>query len=121
MNREIRFRVWCKHFKEWEKDEIFISQSGDIYHLSKSSGFLIVRPDTHIVERYTGLRDKNGKEIYEGDIIKIIDVKFSSRPSPTIIKVEYNNEYAGFCIGGSLVESMEILGNIHENPELLNE
>jgi uncharacterized phage protein (TIGR01671 family) len=65
--------------------------------------------------QYTGLEDKNGKEIYEGDILyienEICEVKFNV-PSFTAYNSqehEWNIQYAG----------VEIIGNIYENPELL--
>lgn len=93
------------------------------------------------LEQCTGLKDRNGKLIYEGDIVKIIDK--SSRKEPFIGVVEYTNtaSFEANCNGFymhlhnpktpenvSMIEKMfctslreiEIIGNIHENKELLN-
>ena len=78
--------------------------------------------DYNTIGQYTGLKDKNGKEIYEGDIVKII---FKEKD---IGKVIY--EHNGFTIDVmnmnrtygrvSFVNNfMEVIGNIHDNPELL--
>lgn len=68
--------------------------------------------------QYTGLKDKNRKEIYEGDIVKYGDRNY---------KIAWDDEGSffgvvyGYSIQGGLFGYAEIIGNIFENPELLNE
>ena len=83
--------------------------------------------DNVIFMRSTGLKDKNGAEIYEGDIVKPVSfaswigvVKYSSENAAYILD-DHNNEF----IRGENVylsqfnEGLEVLGNIYENPELM--
>lgn len=113
---DIKFRVWDKE-NEFYDDDFNLSE--ELYGLTISS-------NNHIFEQYIGLKNKNGKEIYEGDWIKADNQKWLVEP---IGSLERDGHYFGLCVSPDgngdnyfIDESIlkgEIVGNIHENPELL--
>ena len=135
--REILFRGKRSDNGEWVEGNLFIPD--EIKHRKAPTEILIgtnvvrisyeVDPDT--VGQYTGLKDKNGKRIFEGDIIKSIynDMTYVVRFGECMHLTEYKEHECGFyCDGGKWcveaignnVSEWEIkLGNIHDNPELL--
>lgn len=117
LEREIRFRAWDK-FKEIP-DMVYF----DLDMLQEGKTMLIGSIVDADVMQYTGLKDKNGKEIYEGDVIKDWE-------EIDLYKVIWNKVWACFDLERVTrnndteqeiddTYNCEIIGNIYENPELL--
>ena len=132
MNREIKFRIW-----DIENKEMLKVQELD-FEPTFYGGRIAIRPDQYsdyfdtedmILMQYTGLHDKNGKEIYEGDIVAICFQRAIKRGKAVI---KYIDKFAGFVltetgdaeheyapIGDYQMKNFEVIGNIYDNPELL--
>lgn len=120
MSREIKFRAWGKTEKEYIRYPFAWLSLFD-----SPDGLEIEESEDLVIEQYTGLKDKNGKEIYEGDIVKMPDWQVK----PKYEKVRFAKLSCGFepfvcgcfeCIAPD-GEEVEVIGNIHENPELLED
>ncbi len=133
MNREIKFRGKCERSDEWcygslvdyGYDEMPEIQGFDVFREGNDNWKEIkVIPET--VGQFTGLYDKNGKEIYEGDIIAFMGmhyvIVFWSGMFYASVEECNKDIYGGYPLWGCLDENHEIagvIGNTHDNPELL--
>lgn len=117
--REIKFRAWDKLNKEMFNVESINFQERRVYKDAVS----YCKFESIELMQYAELKDKNGKEIYEGDIITLHNRKH---------RVIFNTEGARFVLRNDEFEleitfinhnneRMEIVGNIYENPELMEE
>ena len=110
MNREIKFRAWNgKKMIDLHAVTPFALSAGmDI------DGLFIPFKDDYKLMQYTGLKDSKGVEIYEGDLLKH---KFYQKP----VVVSFDTKNACFIAEDvSLINTLEVIGNIYENPNLLN-
>lgn len=126
MKRELKFRAWCRD-GEWEEDGEkmkFVMISSD--NLCFSSGEPLrdllkdIDDDIYFMQ-YTGLVDKTGKEVYEGDIIKLGDVVCCITWDDGAFQMVTNKQQGKSCAVQDRVKRFEIIGNIYQNPELVEE
>ena len=123
--REIKVRAWYKPYKQMCQVESLRFDGNGVYTavLIEESFYdrRIVEADEIVIEQFTGLRDKNGTEIYEGDIL----IDDTGEPIEYWVVKFSGGGFVGECAGVAepLFEltNLEIAGNIHENPELLEE
>lgn len=129
--RELKFRIWDNHTKryvtfvyETNKDcYLFIAPSGYVTAFNCYGEEIDFEDGRFVVQQYTGLKDKNGKDIYEGDIVKL-----------SLLHYEIMNVYGQFIatcpnychynwpkFENFVREARcsEVVGNIFDNPELL--
>ena len=123
--RGIKFRAWDKKRKKiypWSHIAA-IHHFDDEIRVNGGDDFVNVKFEDCELEQFTGLKDKNGREIYEGDILNI---KIQTLDQEWIEAVEYKfgyftgvmRETMDGCHGED-PENIEVIGNIHSNPELL--
>ena len=121
-----KFRLWDKRFSEFEED-FFVSKDGKIYKKSTDTGYGVAisreTSDKVILMQSTDIKDKNGKEIFEFDVVSI--PKFGDMKAWTGVVKRMNGAWVVdtgelSLTLWSVIEEAEILGNMFENPDLVS-
>ena len=127
--REILFRGKRLGDGEWIEGQLFIDDKKEKHEIL--IGFVNYRisweVDPGTVGQYTGLNDKNGKQVFEGDILmddrgKLFEVFFTEKSCSFMVKCrKAPNEWetGNYRIGKPCGDMMSVIGNVHDNPELL--
>ena len=133
--RELKFRAWKMHNGKLRRcvfspfnilNYAHRHPEAPVLHNQDVNDIRDFMPDADVIEQYTGLKDKNGKEIYQGDIVLdcydrddafIVEwdkdtASFILTDTEHILNVSFDNFYPD--------KYLEVIGNIHHNPEFLN-
>lgn len=128
--REIKFRAWDKELEEWTNYSISNIDGTIVDFYNKETGFWESdrEGERFTLCQYTGLKDKNDREIYEGDIVRAVSfsrwegvAKYSDKNQAFVFKCTDKNYRGNIVFMSQFNQSFKILGNIYENPELLEE
>ena len=122
----MKYRLWCKDKNEWEKDSWVILPNGNLMWVEYGNLVGGVYMKNHVLVKSTGFKDIEGKEIYEGDIIRYWD-NFDEHYRLAVIKLDKG----GFIITNNRInwnigltnkdDKIKIVGNIYENKDLIKD
>lgn len=133
--REIKFRGKTIKGGEWIYGDLIKTNgaTGDgwaIQYYDPEDGWMVEDVREQTIGQYTGLPDQNCKEIYEGDIVEVTSTRFDTFMEKMKTVIVYDDDLCCYdfkatdrqrCMCNTIPDChIEVIGNIHDNPELLN-
>lgn len=125
--KHLKFRVWDREKETFLKD-VFVGSDGQLYQFSKDTiygaAITFLGKENKKILQFTGLRDKNGYEIYDGDIVNLKGDLYTVSwngcfSSFDMTNIDKAKQYKDLYILNKNFEKSEIVGNIYQNRELL--
>lgn len=122
-----RYRAWDKEFKEMVQVDALVFDEQIIKATYKNRNIVKEDLKNYVLMQSTGLKDKNGKEIFEGDVLKVTNlsswlevVSFNEKKAMFVSKEAKREveETPLYDLFNTDIFEVEIIGNIHTNPEL---
>lgn len=129
------YRGKRKDTGEWVAGNLFVSDTDGRAYILAGSRIVTIdwEVDPSTVGQFTGLRDKNGECIFEGDVVRFMERWLGGKDVPVVEVVEFseggfatnryflNNWLRDSKKGNTQLQDIEVIGNIHDNRELLKE
>lgn len=122
MQDRFKFRVWCENKKQWEKDEILISSLNHyVVNTTERRAITSEEPKFHKICLSTGWKDKNSKIVYSGDLVKQNYSTYVVEVCPGGFQCRNIRTKSLYQFSVLSDKHAEVIGNIYENPELLED
>lgn len=123
----MKFRVWNKNNKDWEKNSYFLDKNGDLFNYDRKFGLMFYDPEKIVVQFEVGKDDDNKQKLFDGDMVRIVYDGMLRREEIIGVIESFDCSYyiliqelgVSIYIMDNNIESIIKVGNEFENPELM--